>query len=161
MRTTWVRQKRVAAALAAASLLVGLGMQGAQATGRTVTKKTLAPGVVYELISDSSYPAREYVLLYDGVSASARIDDVLSAPQIGTFLRTSVMSANAGAIAGVNGDLNDWPARPTHQYVSNGMPIQTSTPPGVSLGFRQDKHGATINRSGLKITATNVAAKTS
>jgi hypothetical protein len=161
MRTTWVWRNRAVAALAAASVLVGLGMQGAQAAGRTVTKKALAPGVVYEVISDSSYPAREYVLLYDGGAASAALDQVLSAPQIGTFQKTSVMSANAGAIAGVNGDLNDWPARPTHQYVSNGMPIQTSTPPGVSLGFRQDKRGATINRSALHITATNVAAKSS
>jgi phosphodiester glycosidase len=160
MRTTRVWRNRGVAALAAAGLLVGLGMQGAQAAGRTVTKKTLAPGVVFETITDTSYPAREYVLLYDGTVASAAIDQVLSAPQIGTFQKTSVMSANAGAIAGVNGDLNDWPARPTHQYVSNGMPIQTSTPPGVSLGFRQDKRGATINRSGLKISATDVAAKT-
>jgi hypothetical protein len=146
--------------VAAASLLVGLGMQGAQAAGRSVTKKTLAPGVVFEQITDTSYPVREYVLLYNGSVASAAIDQVLSAPQVGTFQRTSVMSANAGGIAGVNGDLNDWPARPTHQYVSNGMPIQTSTPPGVSLGFRQDKHGATINRAPLKISATNAAAKT-
>jgi hypothetical protein len=146
--------------LAAASLLVGLGMQGAQAAGRIVTKRTLAPGVVYETITDTSYPAREYVLLYDGAAASAALDQVLSSQQIGTFQKTSVMSANAGAIAGVNGDLNDWPARPTHQYVSNGMPIQTSTPPGISLGFRQDKRGATINRGVLKIAATNVAART-
>jgi len=147
-------------AVVAASLLVGLGMQGAQAAGRTVTKRTLAPGVVYETITDTSYPAREYVLLYDGSAATAALDQVLSSQQIGTFQKTSVMSANAGAIAGINGDLNDWPARPTHQYVSNGMPIQTSTPPGISLGFRQDKHGATINRSALKIAATNVAART-
>jgi hypothetical protein len=161
MRTTRVWRNRGAAAVAAASLVVGLGMQGAQAAGRSITKKTLAPGVVYEVISDSSYPAREYVLLYDGGVASAALDQVLSAPQVGTFQRTSAMSASAGAMAGVNGDLNDWPARPTHQYVSNGMPIQTSTPPGVSLGFRQDKHGATITRRALKITATNAAAKTS
>jgi hypothetical protein len=161
MRTTRVWRKRGAAASAAAILILGLGMQGAQASARTVSKKALATGVVYELITDTSYPAREYVLLYDGGVASAALDQVLSAPQVGTFQKTSVMAANAGAIAGVNGDLNDWPARPTHQYVSNGMPIQTSTPPGVSLGFRQDKHGATINRATLKITATNVAAKTS
>jgi len=147
-------------AVVAASLLVGLSTQGAQAAGRTVTKRALAPGVVYESITDTSYPAREYVLLYDGAAATAALDEVLSSQQIGTFQKTSVMSANAGAIAGINGDLNDWPARPTHQYVSNGMPIQTSTPPGISLGFRQDKHGATINRSALKITATNVAART-
>jgi Phosphodiester glycosidase len=116
--------------------------------------------VVFETITDPSYPVREYVLLYDGSVASAAVDQVLSAPQIGTFQRTSVMSANAGPIAGVNGDLNDWLARPTHQYVNDGMPIQTSTPSGVSLGFRQDKHGATINRSALKISATNVTAKT-
>src|SRR3954466_15615153 len=160
MRTTRVWRKRGAAASAAAILILGLGMQGAQASARTVSKKALATGVVYAVISDSSYPAREYVLLYDGGVASAALAQLLSAPRVGTFQRTSSMSASAGAIAGVNGDLNDWPARPTHQYVSNGMPIQTSTPPGVSLGFRQDKHGATINRSGLKITATNVAAKT-
>jgi len=160
MRATRVWRSRAAAALAAASLLVGLGMQGAQASGRTVTKKTLAPGVVFEQITDSSYPIHEYVLLYDGSVASASIDQVLSASQIGTPQRTSVISANAGAIAGVNGDLTVWPARPTHQYVSDGMPVQTSTPPGISLGFRQDKHGATIHRSALKISATNVAAKT-
>ena len=160
MRTTRVWRNRGAVAVVAASLLVVLGMQGAQAAGRTVTKRTLAPGVVYETITDTSYPAREYVLLYDGAAASAALDQVLSSQQIGTFQKTSVMSANAGAIAGINGDLNDWPARPTHQYVSNGMPIQTSTPPGISLGFRQDKHGATINRSALKIAATNVAART-
>ena len=160
MRTTCVWRNRGVAALAAASLLVGLGMQGARAAGRTVTKKTLAPGVVYETITDTSYPVREYVLLYDGGAATATIDQVLAAPQIGTPQRTSVISANAGAIAGVNGDLTVWPARPTHQYVSNGMPVQTSTPPGISLGFRQDKHGATIHRSALKISATNVAAKT-
>ena len=160
MRTTRVWRNRGAVAVVAASLLVVLGMQGAQAAGRTVTKRTLAPGVVYETITDTSYPAREYVLLYDGAAASAALDQVLSSQQIGTFQKTSVMSANAGAIAGINGDLNDWPARPTHQYVSNGMPIQTSTPPGISLGFRQDKRGATINRSALKIAATNVAART-
>jgi hypothetical protein len=160
MRTTRVWRNRGAVAVLAASLLVGLGMQGAKAAGRTVTKRTLAPGVVYETITDTSYPAREYVLLYDGSAATAALDQVLSSQQIGTFQKTSVMSANAGAIAGINGDLNDWPARPTHQYVSNGMPIQTSTPPGISLGFRQDKHGATINRSALKIAATNVAART-
>jgi len=160
MRTTRVWRNRGAVAVVAASLLVVLGMQGAQAAGRTVTKRTLAPGVVYETITDTSYPAREYVLLYDGAAATAALDEVLSSQQIGTFQKTSVMSANAGAIAGINGDLNDWPARPTHQYVSNGMPIQTSTPPGISLGFRQDKRGATINRRALKIAATNVAART-
>ena len=160
MRATRVWRSRGAAALAAASLLAGLGVQGAQATGRIVTKKTLAPGVVYEQITDTSYPIREYVLMYDGSVANAAIDQVLSAPQVGTPQRTSVIAANAGAIAAVNGDLTVWPARPTHQYVSNGMPVQTSTPPGISLGFRQDKHGATIHRSALKISATNVAAKT-
>jgi hypothetical protein len=117
-----VWRSRGVAALAAASLLIGVGMQDAQATGRTVTKRTLAPGVVYETIIDTSYPLREYVLLYDGSAATATIDQVPSAPQIGTSQRTSVMSANAGAIAGVNGDLNERPARPTHQYASDGVP---------------------------------------
>ena len=45
MRTTRVWRRRGAAGVAAATLLVGLGMHGAEATGKVVTKKTLAPGV--------------------------------------------------------------------------------------------------------------------
>jgi hypothetical protein len=127
MRATRVWRRRTSTALAAARLPVGLGVQGAQATGRTVTKKALAPRVVYEQISDSSYPIWEYALLYDGGAAKATIDQVLSAHQIGTPQRTSVISANAAAIAGVDGDLTVWPARPTHQYVLDGMPVQSPT----------------------------------
>src|SRR4051812_34421815 len=131
MRTTRVWRNRGAAAVAAASLVVGLGMQGAQAAGRSITKKTLAPGVVYEVISDSSYPAREYVLLYDGGVASAALDQVLSAPQVGTFQRTSAMSASAGAVAGGNGELGGGPGPPPPPDGSHRSPIPPPTPPAA------------------------------
>ena len=71
-----------------------------EATGKVVSKKTLAPGVIYEQITDTAFPVREYVLLYDGSAASAAIDQVLSAPQVGIFQKTSVMAANVARSRG-------------------------------------------------------------
>ena len=136
-----------------------VGAQGVSASPKVVTKKTLAPGVVYQQINDSATPLRMYVLTFDAGTA-ATIDDVLSAPQIGTFQRTSSMAANAGALAAVNGDLNDWPGRPTHQYVQDGMIMQAGSKPGISFGYRRDERGGTIGYNPLRISATDNATKT-
>ncbi|MEP6759065.1 MAG: phosphodiester glycosidase family protein [Actinomycetota bacterium] len=124
-----------------------------------MTKKTLAPGVVYQQINDTAIPARLYVLTFDAGTA-ATLDDVLSSSQIGTFQRTSYMGTNVGALAAVNGDLNDWPARPTHQYVQDGTVVQTGSRPGYSFGFRRDERGATIGYHPLRISATDNTLKT-
>jgi hypothetical protein len=145
--------------VAVSAILIAIGAQGASASQKVVTKKTLAPGVVYRQINDGAIPLRMYVLTFDAGTA-ATIDDVLSSSQIGTFQRTSSMAANVGALAAVNGDLNDWPGRPTHQYVQDGMVVQTGSRPGVSFGFRRDEHGATIGYHPLRISATNNTTKT-
>jgi len=159
MRTTRVWTRRGAAVLAVSALAMAIGVPGASATQKVVTKKTLAPGVVYQQINDGAIPLRMYVLTFDAGTA-ATIDDVLSSSQIGTFQRTSTMATNVGALAAVNGDLNDWPARPTHQYVQDGMVMQTGSRPGVSFGFRRDERGATIGYHPLRISATDNATKT-
>jgi hypothetical protein len=100
-----------------------------------------------------------YVLTLDP-KTPATLDLILSGAQIGTFARTSAMATNAGALGAVNGDLNDWPGRPTHQYVQDGMPIQTGRQAGTSVGFRRNEDGATIGHLPMRITATNAAAKT-
>ena len=100
-----------------------------------MTRKRLAPGVVYRQINDAAIPIRMYELTF-AAGTPATIDDVLSSSQIGTFQRTSSMASTTGALAAVNGDLNDWPGRPTHQYVQDGMVVQTGSRPGVSFGFR-------------------------
>ena len=148
------------AGLAIAGLAVGGLAPSAAATPKVVVKKTLASGVTYQQINDAAVPIRLYVVTFDP-GTPATLDMVLSGSQIGTFQKTSVMGANAGALAAINGDLNDWPARPTHQYVLDGVPIQTGRQAGVSLGFRRDEKGATIARSPLRLTATDLTAKTS
>ena len=160
MWTTGVWTRRGAAVLAVSALVMAIGAQGASATPKVVTKKTLAPGVVYQQINDSATPLRMYVLTFDAGTA-ATIDDVLSASQIGTFQRTSSMATSAGALAAVNGDLNDWPGRPTHQYVQDGMIVQAGPKPGISFGYRRDEQGGTIGYHPLRISATDNATKTS
>lgn len=113
----------------------------------------MAPGVKYKQISDTSYPIRMYVLKFRA-KTKATLDNVLSASPISMAKKTSEMATSAGALAAVNGDLNDWPGRPTHQYVSNGMVVQTGDRPGYSFAYRRDEQGATIGRYPLRITAT-------
>src|SRR5215212_4307571 len=159
MRTTGVWVKRGVGVLVVCGLLSAGTISSALATPKVVKKKALASGVTYEQIDDTSIPIRMYVLVFTP-KTPATLDVVLSAPQIGTFARTSTMAANVGALAAVNGDLNDWPGRPTHQYVMDGMPVQTGRQAGTSVGFRCNERGATIGHLPMRITATNAAAKT-
>ena len=159
MRTTRVWARRGTATLTIAALALVIAGPGASASQKVVTKRTLAPGVVYRQINDGAIPLRMYVLTFDAGTA-ATIDDVLSSGQVGVFQRTSSMAANVGALAAVNGDLNDWPGRPTHQYVQDGMIVQTGSRPGISFGFRRDEHGATIGYHPLRIAASTTATKT-
>jgi len=159
MRTTGVWVKRGVAVLLLAGLAAASMMPGAIAAPSVAKKKTLAAGVTYEQINDASIPIRMYVLKLDP-KTPATLDLVLSGSQIGTFAKTSTMAANAGALGAVNGDLNDWPGRPTHQYVQDGVPVQTGQRAGTSVGFRRNEHGATIGHLPMRITATDTAAKT-
>jgi len=129
----------------------------ASAAPRVVKKKRLAPGVVYEQLNDTTVPVRMYVLKLRP-KTPATLDLVLSNSQIGTFAKTSTMAAGAGALAAVNGDLNDWPGRPTHQYVQDGLPMQTGRQAGTSVGFRRNERGGTIGHLPMRITATDTAA---
>src|SRR5512141_1084347 len=108
MRTTGLWVKRGVAVLAVSGLATAAFLPSASAAPKVMKKKTLASGVTYEVISDTSIPIRMYVLTFDP-KTPATLDLVLSGSQIGTFARTSTMGANANALAAVNGDLNDWP----------------------------------------------------
>ncbi len=146
----WV--KRGVAVLAVWGMALGMGAHGASAFPKVITKKTLAPGVVYQQISDTAVPYRVYTVEFDPAQP-ATLNTVLSATQIGTFARTSTMATSAGALAAINGDLNDWPGRPTHQYVTNGMVAQTGSRTGISFGFRRDETGGAIGYHPLVISA--------
>jgi len=152
--------KRGVAVLAVWAVSLGTGAQHASAAPKVITKKTLAPGVVYQQITDTAVPYRVYTVEFDPVQP-ATFDTVLSASQIGTFARSSTMAANVGALAAINGDLNDWPGRPTHQFVTDGVVAQTGSRPGISFGFRRDERGGSIGYHPLVITARDAQAGTS
>jgi hypothetical protein len=155
MWTTGLASKRLALAVAVCTAVLALGAQAALATPTVVVKRTLAPGVKYRKIRDSAIPVTMYVLRFRS-GTKATLDGVLSSNPISSYKKTSEMAVNAGAIAAINGDLNDWPGRPTHQYVSDGMVMQTARP-GVSFAFRQDEKGATIGRHPIRIYAKSAA----
>ena len=153
MRMTGSAAPRAAGVLAVVAVVLGLTAQGASATRTVVAHKRLAPGVKYKQISDTSYPIRMYVLKFRP-GTKATLDNVLSSNPISSAKKTSEMGAGAGALAAINGDLNDWPGRPTHQYVANGTVMQTGDRPGFSFAYRRDERGATIGRHPIKITAS-------
>jgi hypothetical protein len=154
MWTTWAAARRVAGALAVTAIVMAITVQAASAAPATVVKKRLAPGVTYKALVDNALPVHMYVLKFRR-GTKATLDGVLSSSPISYARKTSDMGASVGALAAVNGDLNDWPGRPTHQYVSNGMVMQTGDRPGFSFAYRQDERGATIGRYPLRITATH------
>jgi hypothetical protein len=160
MRTTGLWARRGVAVLAVWAVAIEMGAHGASAAPKVITKKTLAPGVVYQQITDTAVPYRVYTVEFDPVQP-ATLDTVLSASQIGTFTRTSTMATNVGALAAINGDLNDWPGRPTHQFVTDGMVAQTGSRPGISFGFRRDERGGSIGYRPLVITARDAQTATS
>lgn len=130
------------------------GTTTAVAKPKVVARRKLAPGVKYVKMVDASEPVTLYVLRFRP-GTKATLDDVLAAKQISAPALTSTMAKRAHALAAVNGDLNDWPGQPTHQYVSNGMVMKTGTPPGISFAFRRDEKGATVGRHPLRISVTD------
>jgi phosphodiester glycosidase len=154
MRATWTAAKRGAGVLAATAIVIAIASQAALAAPSVVARKRLAPGVTYKAIVDNSYPIHMYMLKFRR-GTKATLDGVLSASPISTAKKTSDMAMTAGALAAVNGDLNDWPGRPTHQYVMDGMVMQTGDRPGYSFAPRQDERGATIGRFPLRVSATS------
>jgi Phosphodiester glycosidase len=154
MRTTWSAASRAAGVLAVTAIVVGFAAQAASAAPTVVARRKLAPGVKYKQIVDGAYPVRMYVLKFRPQTKAA-LDTVLSSNPISSAKKTSDMAVGAGALAAVNGDLNDWPGRPTHQYVMDGTVMQTGDRPGYSFAPRQNERGATIGRFPLRISATS------
>lgn len=139
----------------AASLLVVLCFLAplpASATPIVVEHARLAPGVIYRRIDDPAIPIHTFLLVFKPGEVTT-LDPVLSADQIGTYQKTSVMAQSVGAVAAINGGLNSSPGRPTHQFVLDGNVMQTGMRVGVSFGLRQDEAGGTMGRHPIKITA--------
>lgn len=126
----------------------------ASATPTIVERAHLAPGVHYRRIDDPAIPIHTFLLVFKP-GYTATLDQVLSADQIGTYLKTSTMAASAGALAAINGGLNSSPGRPTHQYVLDGEVMQTGKRIGVSFGFRRDESGGTMGRHPIRINAVD------
>jgi hypothetical protein len=144
--------RTIAAAVVLALLVPSTG---AGATQRVVERRRLADGVIYRQVNDPAIPVRMYVVeLTPGTPAT--LDQVLAAPRMGTFARTSTLGKDAGALVAINGGYQDWPARPHHQYVRDGKVIQTGQGPGHVFGFRRDEMGAWIRTSRLQVAATNL-----
>jgi hypothetical protein len=132
----------------------------ALATPTVVHRERLARGVIYQRIDDPAIPIHTFELMFRPGTA-ATLDQVLSASEAGTYVKTSVMAAGAGALAAINGGLNSSPGRPTHQYALDGEIIQTGRRVGDSFAYRRDEKGATVGHHPFHITATDKTHATS
>jgi hypothetical protein len=146
---------RLVCVLGVLAIVLALSSQAASATPKIVRRKTLRPGVRYLKIRDEALPVSMYVLKFRP-GTKATLDFLLSSNPISEYKTTSQMAIGAGAVAAVNGDLNDWPGHPTHQFVSDGTVMQV-TRPGVSFAYRQNESGATVGHHPIRISATRQA----
>ncbi len=135
-------------------LAVTAGANAAVPSTASVTRKVLAPGVVYRRIVDPAGPWIVHMLKVDPGS-SATVDPVLAGSTVGSYATTSSIGIGAGAIAAINGDFGGRFGLPTHTFVSDGSPVTSGMFPGASFGLRSDKTGAGISDTALLIRATD------
>lgn len=156
----WVERVIGVTALTAAVALVVPPSAWAQATQTrtSTTTKTIASGVVYRQIHDPAGPWIVHELVIDPAT-SVTLDTVTSAPQMGTWVRTSTMAENDGAIAAVDGDFSIWPGRPSHPFADDGVLKQSGLRSGVSFGIRRDETKAFIEHEAVHTWARDLQLK--
>lgn len=100
--------------------------------------RVVAPGVALTTTFDRRVPLRTYVLWIDP-SQGASIGMTMAHGGLGALQQTSDMAREAGALAGVNGDLGSAiSARPVHPFALDGELVQTSPVLGAMFSISAD-----------------------
>lgn len=118
-------------------------------------KTVVAQGVTIERVYNDRRELLYYVLSIDPTSPSA-LDVTTARSSLPGFVATGTMVANAGAIAGVNGDFGVYPGRPLHLLVEDGNILQTSLAnrSEVSFATTADRSVSWAGPMDVSITAT-------
>ncbi len=143
------------AGLVTSSVLGGaVGTQAAIPSGATVTKRTIAPGVVYQKIVDPAGPWEIFVVKI-APGSTPTVDTVLAGNTMGSYAKTSVIAQSVGAIAAINGDFGGRFGEPAHAFADDGSLMTSGMFKGSTFGVRHDKQGGAVNDAAVRIRATD------
>ena len=143
------------AALAALSSLPPAPAGASPAPALRKQTSTLAPGVTYTRITDSSIPLRTYVVTLDP-SRAASLDVEAAGSTFGRYSPTSSIASAEGALAGINGDFTS-DGVPVHAFAEEAVLKTDGTNVGATFAISRDENHRYL-RSGVKAVITGLNA---
>jgi hypothetical protein len=148
----------VAGSIAALAALSSLPPAPAGASPSPALRKqvsTLAPGVTYTRITDTSVPLRTYVVTLDP-SRAASLDVEAAGSTFGRYSPTSSIASGEGALAGINGDFSS-DGMPVHAFAEEAALKTDGSNVGATFAISRDEAHRYL-RSGVKAVITGVNA---
>ncbi|MEP6757805.1 MAG: phosphodiester glycosidase family protein [Actinomycetota bacterium] len=125
------------------------------ASTRSTSNHALTPNVDMKTVRISTGPEEERILV---VRQGKAVPDIAPATQqYPMWGLTSTMSANAGAIAGVNGDFGTGQGQPVHTLMIDGELWSTGQSDGMAAAWASDGTRAYIGHPTLRIHAVGAS----
>ncbi len=137
-----------------AILAAAIATAPALASTRATSGFKIGPGVQLQTVRLSSGPEEIRVLTVRPGTAAAP-DIAPATQQYPMWSLTSTMSANAGAIAGINGDFGTGKGQPAHLLMIDGELWTTGQSAGTAVAWSGDGLRAYIGRPDMRIRASN------
>lgn len=154
MRVNRGIRRRGRTAMAACLVAIVALVTPAVAGTRTASTYHLTTHLALKKVRDSNGPQQIRVLT---LSPGTNVPDIVPATQqYPMWARTSTMSANAGAVAGVNGDFGVVGGRPKHVLMIDGELWTTGASGGTAVAWSADGETAFAGHPELKILATDL-----
>jgi hypothetical protein len=139
------RRPKLATALTLSALVGALvgnaGSPARAASLQVLSRRRIAPGIVYTRLLESS-PLNHVFVLNVNVPAAPSLDVALASRAVGGFERTSSMASRYGALAAVNGDFTEWWGRPAHAFAEDGAFKFTAMRGGPQFALSRDETAA-------------------
>jgi hypothetical protein len=124
------------------------------ASTRSTANHALSPALDLKTVRLSSGPEEERILT---LTPGAVPDIQPATQQYPMWALTSTMSANAGAIAGINGDFGTGKGQPVHTLMIDGELWSTGQADGRAVAWSSDGSQAYIGHPRLRIHAVGAA----
>ena len=157
---------RLPAYLAAAALLVlaigpaqdagGADRSAAGARAPIVKTQKIAPGLTYIRIVRRQLPLRTFVLRVD-LSKAITLDTTIADDALPSRRQLSRIVRNHGALAGVNGDLDEGVGNTVHPFAQDGDLLHTAGPDAEMFAVSKDESSTFLGNPKLKVTVTDVS----
>lgn len=116
----------------------------------TRSSTTIAPGLTFTTIDSDNPPEHARVLMLDP-STPLTLDIATAGGRMGRFQKTSVVAAQHGALAGINGDFSVAPGRPLHPFYDDGVLMDSGLQNGASFALTQDESQAFLGKRRVRI----------